>query len=216
MVQCPSCARLQEPRIICSGCAAPLTADLDCFAALGLPRKLQIDIETLERRYHELGRHLHPDRFAAASAKVRDLSLRTTALLTRSYRTLRDRVSRGRYWLELNGHKLSENNKQVPVDLAELVFEAQEELADLRRSAERGESESMPARDEVLKRQTEIGNMLKSLTEELEENFTRFDTSAHPWSHALFMELKDTLSKIAYMTTLMRDIEKALDTKAAA
>ncbi|HXR25473.1 MAG TPA: hypothetical protein VN742_08945, partial [Candidatus Binataceae bacterium] len=81
-MQCPSCARLQEPRLICPECKAPLAYNLDCFAALGLPRKLQIDLAMLESSYHNLGRTLHPDRFANASPQVRDASLRATALLT--------------------------------------------------------------------------------------------------------------------------------------
>ena len=104
----------QEPRLLCAECGAPLAAELDCFAALGLPRKLTLDPARLERRYHELSRKIHPDRFASKGPKVRDASLRATALLTRSYRTLRDPVSRGLYWLELNGEKLAENNKRVP------------------------------------------------------------------------------------------------------
>src|SRR5512136_1070542 len=110
MVQCPSCARIQEPRIVCSHCGAPIAADVDLFAALSVPRKLQIDLGRLEQAYHDLGRRIHPDRFASSPIALRDSSLRATATLTRAYRTLRDPVSRGLYWLELNGHKLRENN----------------------------------------------------------------------------------------------------------
>src|SRR5579864_261290 len=106
MVQCPSCGQAREARLlVCAECGAPLAANLDYFAALGLPRKLQIDPAKLEEMYHGLGRRIHPDRFAASPIKVRDASMRATALLTRAYRTLRDPVSRGLYWLELNGRK---------------------------------------------------------------------------------------------------------------
>ncbi len=133
MVECLSCGRRQEPQLICADCGTPLSAavSLDCFAALGLPRKLSIDLAALERVYHELSRKIHPDRFASRDVAIRDASLRATALLTRAYRTLRDPTARGLYWLELNGEKLAENNKRVPVDLAELVFEVQEQLADM-------------------------------------------------------------------------------------
>ena len=100
MIECLSCGRQQEPSLICAECGAPLAAPLDCFAALGLPRKLTIDLDALERRYHELSRKIHPDRFASSKPKVRDASVRATATLTRSYRTLRDPVARGLYWLE--------------------------------------------------------------------------------------------------------------------
>ncbi|MGA6973924.1 MAG: hypothetical protein WBY93_20010, partial [Candidatus Binatus sp.] len=65
MIECPSCGKRQEPLLTCAECGTPLAAPLDCFAALGLPRKLTIDLDALERRYHELSRKLHPDRFVS-------------------------------------------------------------------------------------------------------------------------------------------------------
>src|ERR1700752_3473609 len=132
MLQCPSCARQSEPRLTCPECGAPLGAELDLFAALGVARKLALDPHELERIYHEAGRRIHPDRFATGTPAVRQASLKSTALLTRSYRTLRDPVSRGRYWLELIGEKLAENNKRVPSELAGMVFEGQGPLGELR------------------------------------------------------------------------------------
>ncbi|HLW69602.1 MAG TPA: hypothetical protein VKS22_03165 [Candidatus Binataceae bacterium] len=216
MVRCPSCARLQEPRLICSECAAPLACNLDCFAALGLARKLQIDQRLLEQAYHDLGRRLHPDRFANAPAKLRDLSLRATALLTRAYRTLREPVNRGLYWLELNGRKLAENN-QVPAELAAIVFAAQEELSELRAAGSRYEVEGVAVEAmAVIERQGQVMRMLEGLAGELEANFMAFDRIEAQPSEELFNELKRILSAMAYLTTLTRDIAKALDRRAAA
>src|ERR1700683_927605 len=113
MIKCPSCERDQEARLLCANCGAPLGVTLDLFAALGLPQILTLDPSELEQVYHDLGRRIHPDRFANGSVSLRARSLRGTALLTRAYRTLRDPVSRGLYWLELNGYKLADNNKSV-------------------------------------------------------------------------------------------------------
>src|SRR5579863_9400045 len=159
MIKCPSCTREQEPRLLCVDCGAPLGAALDCFAALGLPRKLTLDPSQLEQTYHDFGRRIHPDRFAASAVKLRDASLRGTALLTRAYRTLRDPVSRGLYWLELNGHKLADNNKSVPADLAEMVFEVQEQLADLRAARDGIGGEAERLRGAVNERRTELNRM---------------------------------------------------------
>ena len=62
--------------MICDECgvAAPGAARL--LRALGFPRKLTIDLVALERRYHDLGRKIHPDRFASSAPNVRDASLR--------------------------------------------------------------------------------------------------------------------------------------------
>jgi molecular chaperone HscB len=212
MIECPSCARRQEPSLTCAECGTPLAAPLDCFAALGLPRKLTIDLDALERRYHELSRKIHPDRFASKGPKVRDASLRATATLTRSYRTLRDPVARGLYWLELNGEKLAENNKRVPPELAELVFEVQEQLAEMQLSSD--PEAALERATEIAARRIELQFKMDERLAELDRNFAKWDQSAD--QKMLTLELKTTLSNIAYLRTLIRDVDRALEnTKAA-
>ncbi len=216
MVQCPSCARRCEPRLICPGCGAPIAAELDCFAALGLPRRLTIDPNLLEQIYHEMGRRLHPDRFASSPESMRDASLKATALLTRSYRTLRDPVSRGLYWLELNGEKLAEDNKRVPLEIAELVFEVQEQIAELRDAAGAAiETDFIAA---IGKRREELQGLMKQANQELAVNFARWDKGAGDRNGRamLTIELKDILSRIAYLRTLIRDVDRGLESATAA
>jgi DnaJ-domain-containing protein 1 len=164
-----------------------------------------------------LGRKIHPDRFASSAPNLRALSLSGTALLTRSYRTLRDPISRGLYWLELNGEKLAENNKNVPADLAATVFEVQEQLADLRNA---NGDVSRDLKNEIGNRRNELGSTMDELQGELERNFSRWDSSSlsdgSGDKKALVAELKTILSKIAYLRTLLRDIDNGLETIKAA
>lgn len=211
MVQCPSCARLSEPRLTCPQCGAPLGVELDLFAALGLPRKLVLDAGELERIYHEAGRRVHPDRFATAPPAVRQASLKSTALLTRSYRTLRDPVSRGRYWLELMDEKLAENNKRVPPELAELVFEVQEQLGELR-TTHNGSARALGTA--VQQRRAELEELMIATQGDLERNFARWDAGTGE-RQELVNELKSALSKVAYLRTLTRDVDRALDSAPA-
>jgi DnaJ-domain-containing protein 1 len=225
MIQCPSCARPQEPRLICEQCGNPLAvpADLDCFSALGIPRKLVIDTSSLETAYHDLGRKIHPDRFASSAPNLRALSLAGTALLTRSYRTLRDPISRGLYWLDLNGEKLAENNKNVPPEMAETVFEVQEQLADLRTAS--GDA-ALELKNEVGKRRVELSSAMDDHNAQLLDNFARWDASngtanktpqaGKPVPQDLVTELKSILSKIAYLRTLLRDIDREFENLKAA
>jgi molecular chaperone HscB len=207
--QCPSCARLQEPRLFCSSCGAPLAVELDYFAALGLPRRLRIDLQNLENLYHELGRRVHPDRFADRAASVRTASLSATALLTRAFRTLRDPVSRGLYWLELQSEKLATDNKKVPPELAALIFEVQETLEELRNCAD-GDAQGAWLRTQVEERKTALDVSLKESLAALQENFAKWDSavSANP---ELIVQLKKVLSRIAYLKTLIRDVDRELD-----
>ena len=166
----------------------------------------------LERIYHDVSRKIHPDRFASRDARIRDASLRATALLTRSYRTLRDPTQRGLYWLELNGDKLGENNKRVPADLAELVFEVQEQLASM-------QDASADAVADVEKRRGELQATMDETVAELERNFIRCDQVSPETAKnrtMLTTELKAILSKIAYLRTLIRDVDRALENSKAA
>ncbi|MGA9721930.1 MAG: Fe-S protein assembly co-chaperone HscB [Candidatus Binatus sp.] len=212
MIECPSCGRRQEPSLICAECGSPLAAPLDCFAALGIPRKLTIDLSALERRYHELSRKLHPDRFASKGPKVRDASLRATATLTRSYRTLRDPVARGLYWIELNGEKLAENNKRVPPELAELVFEVQEQLAEMQLASDPEAAHERAT--EIAARRVELQFKMDEMLAGLDRNFAKWDQPAD--EKTLTMELKAILSNIAYLRTLIRDVDRALENSKAA
>ncbi len=209
MIRCPSCASQVEPRLYCSGCGAPLPLELDCFAALGIPRRLTLDSQQLEQTYHELSRRVHPDRFATRSASVRDASLRATAMLTRSYRALRDPVSRGRYWLELSGDKLAANNKQVPAQMAEMVFEVQEQLEELREAQPDGASRRTLA-DQVRIRRGELQSAMDEALRALDGNFAAWDAGERERSE-LIAELKTILSRIAYLQTLIRDVDRELE-----
>jgi molecular chaperone HscB len=214
MIQCPSCGQRQEPRLICTQCGAPLGAELDCFAVFGLPKRLVIDAAALERTYHDLSRRIHPDRFARHAARSRDASLRSTALLTRSYRTLRDPIARGLYWLEMRGQKLGEDNQQVPSDLAELVFEVQEQLEDARAAKSRGNAAA--AAQTVGARRQELQRAMDALNAELAATFERWDRAGESDASALTAELKGVLSKIAYLRTLIRDVDREIENLKAA
>jgi molecular chaperone HscB len=217
MVQCPSCARLSEPRLVCPQCGGPLPAETDSFAALGLVRKLVIDPAALERAYHDLSRRIHPDRFASSPLKVRDASLRGTALLTRSYRILCDPVSRGNYWLELNGEKLNQNNNRVPPDLAELVFEVQEQLAEFRAARGGDAPETGDIAGAIAGRRCELAAAIGQAIGDLNRNFERWDARGeHDDLAPLISELKALLSRIAYLRTLIRDVDRELDSAKAA
>src|SRR5262245_38765908 len=120
--------------LACTACDAlqPVADGADLFAILGLPRRLTVDAADLERRYHEASRRVHPDRHSTAGDRERELSLAASAAVNRAYRTLRDPVARGRYWLELHGTRVAERGQQVPPALVAEVFETQETLEALR------------------------------------------------------------------------------------
>jgi len=201
--------------LVCTLCGGPLAAEIDGFAALGLSRKLVIDPAALERAYHDLSRRIHPDHFASSPPAVRHASLKGTAVLTRSYRTLRDPVNRAIYWLELNGEKLNQHNNRVPPELAELVFEVQERLAELRDARTDRAAQASELAAGVAERRGELARFSAAAATELQRNFERWDASDGDRA-ALVDELKAILARIAYLRTLMRDVDRELEDAQAA
>src|SRR5438477_4351021 len=109
----------------------------DYFAFLGVPRKLDLDLAELERKFRALSRQFHPDYFYNATPAERRASLERSSYLNDAYRTLKQPIARIGYLLELEGFALttanpSESSKQVPPALLEEVFALNEELDEVR------------------------------------------------------------------------------------
>jgi molecular chaperone HscB len=203
--QCWRCEAHVGPVLVCPQCEAPqpVPPGADLFALLGLPRHLTVDRDDLERRWHAASRALHPDRHQTAGARDRELSLAASAAINEAHRTLRDPIARGRYWLELHGNPLGERNNQVPPALAAFVFETQEELEALRESPRES---AVRARVEGVRR--DVAEKVQALQSSLVE---RYGAWADAESPATLDELKRGLSEIAYLGTLLDDVETALE-----
>ena len=126
-VRCWRCADTHPASLFCPHCQAlqQLPPQVDYFTVFGLPRNPIVDEAALTLQYYDVSRRLHPDLYQTGTAEEKEASLQNTALLNRAYRTLRDVVQRGQYWLELQGEQLGRDNNRVPPALATLVFEVQ-------------------------------------------------------------------------------------------
>src|SRR5262249_14867720 len=153
----------------------PFPPGTDFFTALGLPRRLMINREELERRYYELSRRFHPDFFQTASARERLVSLENSALLNKAYRTLRDPLTRAEYLVELESDADAEIQSQAPQALFEEILELNELLSDYRL----GEPEERTTlRPQLLEKQREF----QSEYDKLQQRLT--DELFSAWDHA--------------------------------
>jgi hypothetical protein len=98
---------------------------------------------------------------------------------------------------------LAENNNRVPPALAALVFDVQEQLEDLRRTPAdadlRGRVESVRATVAA-----DYGGRLEALA----ACYDRWRAAASP---EVLAELKERLSEIAYLRTLLADVDEGLE-----
>ena len=110
----------------------------DYFEVFGLPRKLQIDLDGLQRSFYELSRRHHPDFHQGAGAEEQARALEDSALVNRAYRALRDPVARVEYLIALEeGREVREETTaktKVPRDLLAEMLEVQEMLEEARSS----------------------------------------------------------------------------------
>ena len=209
-ISCWQCGADRSSNLFCPRCSAiqPIPDDADYFEVLGVPRRLVQDPQLLQRRFYELHRQWHPDRYQTGPQEARSASLRNTAAVNRAYSTLRDPVERGEYWLTLEGETLGANNNRVPPELAELVFEVQEKLEDFRTT--RDGSESANLRRDIAAVHAQLLGRQTTLFEKLDESFARWDTGAAEPA-VLKRELKAALSALSYLGTLIRDVERELE-----
>ena len=214
VARCWRCQDEHRPQVFCPACEAlqPLPPDIDYFTLFGLARHPRLDEQALAQTYYELSRQLHPDLHQTGTAQEQEASLQNTALVNRAYRTLRDPVQRGRYWLALNGEPLGKENNKVPPALALFVFEVQEKLAAVReaRPAEtEGTQDALAGlRAELTQVRDDLDDRMRDLQHRLAANFSKWGQA--DGSSALLSELKRVLSEMAYLRTLTRDVEKAL------
>jgi molecular chaperone HscB len=127
---CPQCSRILA-----------LGRHGDYFIFFGLPRRLNVDLQDLERRFRELSRQFHPDYFYNASPAERLASLERSAYLNDAYRALRNPIARTEHLLAIEGlpsARSEEASSKVPPALLEEVFALNEELDEIRERRESG------------------------------------------------------------------------------
>ena len=204
--ECWRCRADAGPTFVCARCGAvqPLPLDADLFSVLGLPRRLAIDVADLEARYHAASAAVHPDRHQTASPRERELSLAASAAVNRAYRTLRDPVLRGRYWLELHGTRLGDEGPRVPPEIAAEVFEAQEKLEELRAAGAAPEAGAL--RREVDTLHARLAARVVALSDALLSAY-----AAGNGGGPALDDLRRRLSEIAYLRTLLGDIEETIE-----
>jgi curved DNA-binding protein CbpA len=215
-IRCWRCSLEHPVAFFCPGCGAVQrpSGDSDYFALLGLPAHPAVDPAELERRYHELSRRLHPDRYQMAPVEEREASSRATAVLNSAFRTLRDLETRGRYWLAREGEQLGRDNNRVPPGLAAYVFEVQEQLGELR-EAQNGDRAAITSR---------LGETQRELLARRDRERAQLDGLLRAWPDsspegapparvraAARAELKRLLSELSYLGTLARDLDTALE-----
>ena len=216
-VACWSCGTPVNAGHFCAACGKiqPLPPGTDFFGALGLPRKLQVNLEGLEQRFHQLSWKLHPDNFVRASEFERNLSLERSSELNDAYRTLQDPVARVEYLLAQAGlRKEGTSKQQAPPELLEEVFELNEALDELREARESGAGMAQ-LRERLNTAQQSFREKLNQVDAELQAIFGEWDRSVDTNAgkaaeQDLMARMNEVLNRRSYIRNLVANVQKEM------
>lgn len=184
----------------------------DYYKFFGLDRKLTLDDEELRKRFYDLSRQWHPDRFSRKSPQEQAQALEATSILNDGYRTLRDPVKRAEYLLKEEGFPIGEQrSKDVPPELLEEVFELNMTLEELKSGEESARPQLESAKENFARMREEIDTDLVTLFSKYDQAEAQSETA----KQALH-EIRGLLNRRRYIENLLRDVDRALNPSAPA
>ncbi len=178
------------------------------FDFFGFERRLALDLEVLQKRFYELSRQWHPDRFGRKSAEEQAQALEATAILNDGYRTLKDPVKRAEYLLTQEGFPIGEQrSKDVPPELLEEVFELNMTLEELKSGDESARPQLERAKENFL-------SLREGIDAELNKLFAKYDAAEAQSETAkqALHDIRGVLNRRRYIENLVRDVDRALNT----
>lgn len=185
---CPACGALQEP-------------PAGFYSFFGLEERLSLDPADLQRRFYDLSRKLHPDRYGRRPPVEQRYSVEATSILNDGYRTLRDPVKRAEYLLKQRGLDIGEQrSRDVPPELLEEVFELNMALEEMR-----GGDESV--RPQLVQAREHFTGLLADVDRRIEAAFGRFDETQ---AAEVLGEIRGLLNRRRYIQNLVGEVEKEL------
>jgi molecular chaperone HscB len=202
---CSSCGKVQPPH------------QADYFAMFGLPPKLDLDVQALEKQFYRYSRKLHPDVHARASQQEQEWSLAQASLLNDAYRTLKNPLDRTKYLLRLEGVQFEEdrgaNPSKVPADLLEEVFELNMQLEELRQNQKMGEDDPQ-LRHDLEAAKTQFAAQLSTLDEQVRSRWSAWDAAWEQHDEANKTAAKEAMTALLqrrrYLQNLVRDVDQTL------
>ena len=198
---CWHCSAASAQSLFCQNCNALQAPSPDYFRFFGLDKRLDLDLGMLQKRFYELSRTLHPDKFTRRTVQEKLFSLEATAILNDCFRVLRDPVLRAEYILKEEGFEVGESRKgDVSGELLEEVFELNLALEELKAGARSARFQLEEAQARFMRMRDQIDADLKLL-------FHRWDEQGR---RETLGDIRKALSKRRYITNLLTETGKAL------
>jgi molecular chaperone HscB len=207
LLECPHCHQKVGAAEFCSNCKKilPVPETESLYEVLGMDREtLVIDLADLERRFFELSKKFHPDRFASKSPEEVQISHDRSSAINNAYRTLKNPISRAKYFVEKELGSIEEKSASVPMDMADMFFEVQDVLDTIRDAREHPPESAVK---EVHKAEAELMAKVAELEKNLESRFSEYDASPNKKK---LEKIKEILSERSYIKSFLRQIDSVM------
>ncbi|HET9846295.1 MAG TPA: Fe-S protein assembly co-chaperone HscB [Nitrospira sp.] len=213
---CWHCQSEVAGEYFCERCVKvqPVSKEADYFTCLGFPRRLTIDLGTLEAKFYELSRAFHPDFYQTKSETEQAISLSNAATLNTAYRTLRDPIQRAEYLLDLEAGSVKEIRSSPPADLFEEILELQDTLEEFRTSDQSTET-GKQLRTQLQTAQAALERRKREMEEQLHQLFRQWDdlqdrgeatSGARADRDGLLKQMREILSNRTYVKNIASDL----------
>ncbi|XP_045539232.1 iron-sulfur cluster co-chaperone protein HscB [Papilio machaon] len=176
---CSKCNALQQP-----------VKNESYFKIMGLNESYDLDEIELAKKFKELQKYLHPDKFANKPEQEQEISEKYSSLVNEAYKTLLEPLARGIYMLKLRGKEIPENT-EVDQEFLMMIMEKNEEV------------ESADSEEEIMKLNKENKTIMKDLQKKLSKAF--FDGDLN--------RVAKLLSQMKYYTSIDNQIQNLIRNK---
>jgi len=171
-----------------------VTANLlgaDYFTLLGLPKQFGLTMATLDERFRQLQREVHPDRFAAADDASRRASMMLATQINAAYQTLRSPLKRAIYLLEQAGVDVgAESNTAMSPDFLMSQMMWREQVADARAAKDTGTLAALQSEiaDDIRDAYVDLGRALDQSSDNAPKQENPLQTAVEGVRRLMFLE----------------------------
>ncbi|EZA57764.1 hypothetical protein DMN91_003037 [Ooceraea biroi] len=167
--KCWNCDYMCKSELFCSKCKVlqELPQNLSYFDIMGIKRDYNVVNEDIHKKYRELQKILHPDKFGNKSEKEKQISENLSSLINKAYSTLAHPLKRGLYMLQLKGISIPEGTTNLNPEFLMEIMERNEEIEN-----------ATGDKDKISKLAKESRELLDTLSKQVAEAFSKEDINA--------------------------------------
>jgi molecular chaperone HscB len=188
----------------------PLSPTDSYFEILDVP--VSADDALLTRRFHELSRLYHPDRWATADISTQTAALEASALVNDAYRTLRDPFTRAEYLLRRERGTRPDDLKETakpPQELFAEVLELQELLMEFQEAQSEDDSEVMDSlRPQLWEAKITFEQAYGEKAEALRDLFAQWDSGSD--REGVLNHIAEIIGTRGYLRRVLTNLQRVL------